>query len=197
MRQVSLAALLALTLASPATAAPILWSENGHYYEAIHMPQGISWDAANTAAIASGGYLATIHSAAENEFVFGLIADPIYWRPHLMNSYLGPWLGGYQSANAATPNTSWNWVTDEPWDWTNWCASEPNDGDGEENRLCYFSGYDFEAGSWWGDDRDSTYLKFGYVIEYSEAPEPATLSVILIGAAVVLRRRRGAGSHRA
>ena len=45
---------------------------NDHSYEAVLATSGITWDNAYSAAEARGGYLATITSAAENEFVFSL-----------------------------------------------------------------------------------------------------------------------------
>jgi hypothetical protein len=32
----------------------------------------------------------------------------------------GPWIGGYQDSNASEPEGGWNWVTGEPWIYTNW-----------------------------------------------------------------------------
>ena len=50
------------------------WSlnpSNGHIYEYVSA-SGISWSDAAAAALAAGGYLATITSAEEKSFVFGL-----------------------------------------------------------------------------------------------------------------------------
>ena len=49
---------------------------NGHTYRVVAKTGLISWDSANAAAQAAGGYLATITSAAENAFVLSLIDDP-------------------------------------------------------------------------------------------------------------------------
>jgi hypothetical protein len=64
-------------------AVPVQWSVadggNGHYYEVVSVPESIIWSDAKIAAEASGGYLATITSSQENEFVFNLTDNPIFW----------------------------------------------------------------------------------------------------------------------
>ena len=54
---------------------PTLWTENGHSYQVVVVPDGIVWSDARDAAAASGGHLVTLTSEAENGFVHGLIAD--------------------------------------------------------------------------------------------------------------------------
>src|SRR5262245_58807824 len=81
VRRTLLPAVLVLALAvSPALASPIVWDSgtghNNHSYEVILSGTPITWDDANTAATALGGYLATILSAEENNFVFGLVDAP-------------------------------------------------------------------------------------------------------------------------
>ena len=41
----------------------IQWDGNGHWYKAVYAEQGITWDEANRAAIAAGGYLVYLSSA--------------------------------------------------------------------------------------------------------------------------------------
>ncbi|MEP7274673.1 MAG: C-type lectin domain-containing protein, partial [Acidobacteriota bacterium] len=65
------------------------------------------WDEAQAAAVARGGYLATILSDAENTFVFNLVNDPAYWRDDLP---FGPWIGGYQPPGSPEPAGGWTWV---------------------------------------------------------------------------------------
>ena len=60
-------------------ATPVQWPANGHYYEVISVPGGIAWDDANAAATVVGRYLATIHSPAENDFVFSLVDFSEFW----------------------------------------------------------------------------------------------------------------------
>jgi hypothetical protein len=67
-------------LAAPAQAEPVRWSGNGHHYEVVVVPEGITRLGAKAAASARGGYLATLTSAEENRFVWSLIANqPSIW----------------------------------------------------------------------------------------------------------------------
>jgi hypothetical protein len=100
-----------------ASADPVPWSGNGHYYRVVSVTGSITWEDANAAAIAAGGYLATITTKAENDFVFSLVNNPTYW-----NGYSGPWLGGYQSPATQQPTSNWRWVTGETWSYSNWQA---------------------------------------------------------------------------
>ena len=73
---------------------PVALGGNGHFYEVVPAPAGINWANSNSGAVNRGGYLATITSAAENAFVFGLAeADATVWY-----SGYGPYLGGLQPA---------------------------------------------------------------------------------------------------
>src|SRR6185295_3010578 len=53
---------------------------NGHWYKAVASSNSITWTEADQLARAQGGYLATITSAAENDFVFNLVNAPeFFW----------------------------------------------------------------------------------------------------------------------
>jgi hypothetical protein len=76
-------------------------------------------------------HLATITSQAENVAIINLAPSAV-----------GSWIGAYQ--NKASPSFSepaggWEWVTGEPWVFSNWGAGEPNDGGGglgPEDFIC-------------------------------------------------------------
>src|SRR5215831_10672657 len=113
------------------TASPVRWVGNGHFYDVVLAPATISWEGANAAAIAAGGYLATVTSSAENDFIFGFINNVRFW-----HGYSGPWLGGYQDPGTQQPNANWRWVTGEPWSYSNWQTGQPNDSGGKaEDKL--------------------------------------------------------------
>lgn len=165
---------------------------NGHYYEAFVVPSGILWTDANALAIASGGHLATIHSPGENQFIFSLVDAPEYW-----NGNGGPYLGGFQFDKANEPSGNWRWVTDEPFDFTNWLVGEPNDEANTEDYLGFATPVNNPfRDSTWNDVTNNTFT-VSYVVEYNTlavAPEPASL--VLIGMAALPwigmnRRRRG------
>jgi hypothetical protein len=64
----------ATSITAVAVAAPVRWSANGHYYQAVPVGTPISWADANqrAKALGPGWHLATITSAEEDTFVRGL-----------------------------------------------------------------------------------------------------------------------------
>src|ERR1051325_6511008 len=86
---------------------PVAQGGNGHFYEVVSAPTGITWGNASLAATNRGGYLATITSAEENAFVFSQATqDSTIWY-----SGYGPWLGGIQPAGSGEPAGGWRWIT--------------------------------------------------------------------------------------
>ncbi len=151
---------------------------NGHYYEAVN--ESLTWDAAKLAAEAQGGYLATVTSGGENEFIFSLIGDkPEFW--YLTGDAHGPWLGGY-----VTAQDDWAWVTGETFDYTSWAPGEPNYA--YETSLNYMGKNNTPASTWNNSRATDTNLQ-GYIVEYN-VPEPGTLSLLLLGGFALLRRSR-------
>jgi hypothetical protein len=165
---------------------------NGHFYEAFFVPGGIDWEGANSTAIEKGGYLATITSPEENTFVFSLVSgNNDFWIPvvHSKNpSFIygeGPWLGGYCLSG------NWQWVTGEPFTYSNWAPGEPSTRR-DEDRLQFF-GYGILIGSRWNDQPYMDPMK-GYIVEYDgkpaviPAPGAFVLGGIGIGCVTWLRR---------
>lgn len=156
-KHLALAALLALPLTpAPAEAKPVRWARNGHRYEAVHVPAGVTWLQARAMARARGcrWRLATLTSAAEDRFVFQLLAG----RPEFFAFGFGPWLGGFQRAGSAEPGQGWRWITGEPFTYRNWKVGEPNDWQ-SENRLQYWP-----TGAW--NDEDDALLAPGFIAEF-------------------------------
>lgn len=105
----------------------VVWPENGHAYLVVARGRSILWEAAKEEAAAMGGHLATISSAAENQFVFDLArANDAAWN----GIWGGPYLGGFQSSGRR--GADWAWVTGEPWSYTAWAPSEPTDDSSEK-----------------------------------------------------------------
>ena len=151
---------------------------------------GISWDDAQAEAVLQGGYLATMASEEENEFVFSLIDDPEYWS---FTAYVcGPWIGGFQPPGTPEPAEGWEWISGEPFTYTNWYTGEPNDNwGGGEDYLHFSGGWGNPPSSSWNDLNQSqgVYPVVAYVIE-SAVPEPATLMLLAVGGLLVTGRRR-------
>jgi PKD repeat protein len=132
-----------------------VWEGNGHFYQVVAAPDGITWDEAKAEAAARGGYLATPVTADENDFIFGMTQCTNFW-----NANTGPWLGGLQLAGGIEPDGGWVWDTGEAWIYENWNLAEPNNYQGTENRVNYqtsSSGWNDKAGE------NNTY---GYVVEF-------------------------------
>ena len=164
-----------------------------HWYEAIYLPKGgINWVQAKVLAERAGGYLVTLHSDRENEFVFNLIKDMKFWfkwdssHNYVMN---GPFIGAFQPVGSREPNGGWRWVTGEKWTYTHWCKDgvkedrdprpsyQPNDSTGNQNVAAY--GEINDPVSYWGDfpHKFGTYNSrfpgsaYGFIIEYNTQPK--------------------------
>jgi hypothetical protein len=98
---------------------------NGHWYAIDVRPSAISYSAARVEAERQGGHLASLTSAAENQFVYERsIATPGGWI-RLPNWHFGPWIG----ARRSTPGSpSFIWETGEPFEFTAWMPGGSNCG---------------------------------------------------------------------
>jgi hypothetical protein len=100
-----------------------------------------TWEQAKLDAESRGGYLAVITSHEEQDLVTQISGDSSLW------------IGG----NDTVEEGKWEWVTGEPFDYTNWAGGEPNNCcDGEDHLMMYADGR-------WNDQFQST---MSYLIEY-------------------------------
>ncbi|MEW6270422.1 MAG: hypothetical protein AB1689_14120 [Thermodesulfobacteriota bacterium] len=134
--------------ATRAEAAPVQWKVedggNGHFYNVVSVTRGISWPEADAAAIArgSGWYLATITSAEENAFVYGLVAGkPQFWACCEEGNAIGPWIGALRAGGGG----GYGWVTGEPFAYANWAAGQPA---GIGDRIVLFAAGAPDAPTW-------------------------------------------------
>ena len=182
--RVYLASLFVILLSGITVAVPIHWTiesgGNGHWYEPVYVPGGISWtDARDTASsILPNGYLATISSATENSFVFSLIDEDKYWYYDTPNGgSFGPWLGGTDDGTEG----NWRWITGEIWDYTNWHSSQPDNWAGIENYLHFYWNAAPLRETTWNDLANWPLLPItaikGYVVE--TIPEPLSIVTLL------------------
>jgi hypothetical protein len=116
----------------PPTGATV-WSGNGHAYRLVAPTNDIDWTAASTAAQGLGGYLVTLTSSGENDFVYGLFKN----RSDIWNDRGGPWTGGFQQPSSNEPDRGWSWVNGDSWNYSNWNVDQPNNLNGNEDRVVY------------------------------------------------------------
>lgn len=148
-------------------AEPIRWEDHPdgriHWYELVTVDPGLNWTDARQFAEdrdynGAPGHLATITSTAENNVVATLATGMA----------IG-WLGGFQPTGSPEPDGNWQWVTDEPWGYTNWSSGEPNNILGGESALEMWGtiapNVGVELGQW-NDGRDHI-LRQDFIVEYT------------------------------
>jgi hypothetical protein len=101
---------------------PVSEGGNGHWYAVI--PEWVSWYRADSLVQRFGvggaaGHLATITSPQENQFILDHILVNA-WPDTVVALKTEYWLGGERSYGGG-----WEWVTGEPFNYTNWADSVP------------------------------------------------------------------------
>jgi hypothetical protein len=146
-------------------ATPVYYSVTGHYYDAIAAP-GITWTAAKSAAESQSyagvnGHLVTITSQGENDFI---VAN--------LGGCPGYWLGGFQPSGSPEPDGGWQWVTGEPWSYTNWYGGGPNNHYGGDQGIHPYGWPEdviqfpwWEGSGTWNDFPNDIPMN-GYIVEY-------------------------------
>ena len=108
-------------------------SFNGHYYYLYTGGIASSYDEALQYCKDKGGYLATLTSKEENDFVYSYI---------LQQDCDSAYFGLSDAANEG----HWEWCTGEPLSYTNWHSGEPNGENSNEDYALFY--YKFSDGSW-------------------------------------------------
>lgn len=158
----------------------IAFSENGHFYE--YITGTFTWSAAKTDAASKTfygqqGYLATITTANENEFIRQKLASDAWIGASDDYTHINLATGSSTYADQAAAEGRWYWVTGPVGEkgtqfsngngtpsavggrYMNWNTSEPNNSGSEHYGEIYASN---SVGKW--NDLGSNTL--GYVIEY-------------------------------
>jgi len=113
-------AVLMTSTTSYADHTKILNTQNGHIYQLIQEPK--TWTEGRSHCESLGGYLVTITSREEKNFIFNQI---------LQYSNHDVWAG----ATDKDFKGDWKWITGEKFEYTNWNKGEPNNENGIEDYL--------------------------------------------------------------
>ena len=97
------------------------------------------------------------------------------------------WLGEFQDiAIEPDPAEGWEWVTGEPWVYTNWQSGEPNNAGGIEDHLAMENRF-------WNDEGTAISIIKGYVAETVPIPPAVWLfGSGLVGLIGISRRKKAA-----
>jgi hypothetical protein len=120
---------------------------NGHSY--YRSTGSMTWTDARQACANMGGYLVTVTTPAENNFIFNL------------------WPNGWIGLTDEVVEGQWRWVTGEPFSWSNWNSGEPNNA-GNEDYIQFVSN-----GKW--NDLPNTSLPYVLEFDYIVTFTPWTL----------------------
>jgi hypothetical protein len=186
---------LSLLTASSAAATPVAF--NGHSYDLITFSgswTGARDDAALRTYFGESGYLVTITSVAENDFLlatFDSSYDSFAWIGASDAAVEGEWRwvvgpeAGVQFSQVAVPTP--------PFNFANWGPVEPNN-DFNEDYAGFNLGPTSAAGTApgeWGDTKATTGLGV-YLVEYDAVPEPGTAAMLSFGLLGLVGFRRRA-----
>jgi len=98
------------------------FKDGGNEHTYAILKQRITWDSANALVptlvrFGEPGYLASITSLGENDFIQYQLLEGMPLQSSLVNQYF---TGGVYE------NNKWGWLTGEPFIYTNWAPTEPN-----------------------------------------------------------------------
>ena len=159
-----------------------------HYYE--YVAGTILWSNSKTAAEAKSyfgraGYLATMSSEAENNFIWKLMSSDAWFGASDDYNYVNAALGTTTYTSQAAVEQKWHWIsgpekgtqfsngsTALTGQYAKWAGGEPNNAGGEH----YGQFYSSNSGQW--NDLPNTNLG-GYICEYGDMPGDLTSSVTI------------------
>lgn len=159
-----------------------------HFYE--YVASSGSWTTAKSAAenrsyFGRVGYLATMSSEAENNFIWKLMSSDGWFGGSDEVSQVNTAKGTTAFASQAAVEQKWHWVTGPEkgtqfsngstavtGQYSKWAGGEPNNAGGEH----YAQFYSANSGSW--NDLPNTNLP-GYICEYGDMPGDLTSSVTI------------------
>ncbi len=198
-----LSILLLTSISLGLRAAPVFNAGNGHYYELHTFTDNwrLNWSEAkefaeNSTFNGAQGYLATVTDQSEDDFLWNILGAE------------GSYLGAFDESkliNGQWQHQAWHWVTNEPFNYTNWLPGEPNNWQDEstdtpdnEDYLMYWWSATSLGGRWNDTNLVSAYLinnhiesvTRGFVVEYPPVPLPQTAWLFASGLMLIMGRRK-------
>lgn len=209
-----LTALFFASASLPSFASPVFNASNGHYYELHTFTDDWRLDWSEAKAFAENltyeggsGYLATVTSQEEDDFLWNVLGA--------QGSFLGGFdVSGYDSNLDQWQHQAWQWVTGEAFSYANWLPGEPNhwrDNSSltpdNEDYLMYWWQADSNGGRWNDTNLNASeltdtgirYITRGLVVEFTPAvtshvPVPQSVWLFATGL-ILLMRRTGNSTH--
>ena len=137
---------------------------NGNWYGIVVLDSDgdmFCWDEARDDALLHGGHLGTLTSQVESDFVCAATDVPV--APDGGSTRV--WIGAFQDETTTEP-AEFRWVTDEPWQWTNWAGGGPSNDGGLED----FVHFDHAPNPLWNDQYNcwTGHPNYAYLIEWSD-----------------------------
>jgi hypothetical protein len=152
------------TVSNNAPTATASGSLHGNTYYFVN--REVTWFEAKKLCENMGGHLATIGSAEENAYVFGIAQNT------------QAWLGATDRANEG----EWCWITGEPFNYTNWAGNQPDNCGGEQEEGESYLHFSWESGGRWNDNAGCALLPFvceidGEPVSITSQPKDAAVAV--------------------
>ncbi|MGN0398986.1 MAG: M4 family metallopeptidase [Blautia sp.] len=134
---------------------------DGHYYYVYNLDSIDTWEAAKQYCEEQGGYLATITSPEENEFLYNYLREFSY-----ESAYFG--------LTDSKEEGNWIWENGESVSYTNWHEDEPNSENPDEDYTMFY--FKYEDGTWNDGDFGRQTVNSGRVF-ICEWGEPGTQKI--------------------
>jgi hypothetical protein len=111
----------------------------GHLYIAVQIWRLMQLDEAKRIAENAGGYLASLNSRTENQFVYDLIRhDQRFWKISSNgHGIYGPSFGLFQPNGSVEPKGGWQWTSGEELKYQNWVKGEPSNSNNNEYLVSF------------------------------------------------------------
>jgi len=158
---------------------------NGHYYALVFPSDpnnNYTWEAANQAASQMTynglpGHLATVTSAEENAFLQSSFESKFIPTPYDG----GP--GDIAYIGLHKVNGEWQWVTGEPFSYSNWHPGDPKADPNPYDSVMYWTWF---AGWKWNDNEGFALPVYrdrhsGFIVEFQAVPEASSTLMLAFG----------------